>query len=382
MASIRESKGDGYLVLFRFSGRQFQRALGTSCPREAESRRKRVEATLHDLSTGRLKLPPDCADVGTFILSDGQATAKPEAPQLATLGQLWASYRADSPDNSKEASTMLTEAGHFGHLLRLLKESTALPSLTSADLQRYIRERAKEPGIRGEKIKSRTIKKELATFRAVWNGYAVPHKLVKTDFRAHFGKLVFGKEKSKPRFQPFDQIKAQLPGKSAAEAKNLWDCLFLSQPELENVLEVIRLAPGAPAWLYPAALLAAHTGCRRSEFMRSEPADYDLDTGVVHFREKKKDKSKEYTYRPVSLSSRLCKVLKDYLATRPEGQFMFGEHAQNRNAVNYWLKQVLEGSQWKVIRGWHIFRHTFASLLAMKGTDQRLIDATLGAAQK
>jgi len=258
----------------------------------------------------------------------------------------------------------------------LLKPSKAVPLLTTADLQRYIRERAKEPGIRGGKVKSRTIRKELDTLRAVWNQFALPHKLVKDDFKAHFGKLVFGKEKSKPPFQTYEQIKAQLSAKSAAERAELWDGLFLQRDELESVLETIRQAVGAPAWLYPMALCAAHTGCRRSELMRSEPVDFNLETGVLHIREKKRDKGKDFTYRTVSLSSRLVRVLAEYTATRQCGQYMFC--GQPKKAVHYWLKQVLEGSQWSVIRGWHIFRHSFASILAMEGTDGRLIDATLG----
>jgi integrase len=40
---------------------------------------------------------------------------------------------------------------------------------------------------------------------------------------------------------------------------------------------------------------------------------------------------------------------------------------------------TLAGSEtWRNVRGFHTFRHSFASILAMKGVDQRVIDAMMG----
>jgi site-specific recombinase XerD len=39
---------------------------------------------------------------------------------------------------------------------------------------------------------------------------------------------------------------------------------------------------------------------------------------------------------------------------------------------------VLKHSQWNVLRGWHVLRHSFISACVMKGTDQRLIDSWVG----
>jgi integrase len=38
----------------------------------------------------------------------------------------------------------------------------------------------------------------------------------------------------------------------------------------------------------------------------------------------------------------------------------------------------LRGTRWEVIRGWHVFRHSYASINACRGVDQRVIDADLG----
>jgi integrase len=42
------------------------------------------------------------------------------------------------------------------------------------------------------------------------------------------------------------------------------------------------------------------------------------------------------------------------------------------------LKRTLRGSKWEKLRGWHVFRHSFISLLASKGVDQRIIDEFVG----
>jgi len=39
---------------------------------------------------------------------------------------------------------------------------------------------------------------------------------------------------------------------------------------------------------------------------------------------------------------------------------------------------VLKGSKWSRIRGFHVFRHSFASNLAAVGVDQRVIDEWMG----
>lgn len=38
----------------------------------------------------------------------------------------------------------------------------------------------------------------------------------------------------------------------------------------------------------------------------------------------------------------------------------------------------MAGGKWNVLRGFHVFRHSLASIMASKGKDQRVIDAILG----
>jgi site-specific recombinase XerD len=49
-----------------------------------------------------------------------------------------------------------------------------------------------------------------------------------------------------------------------------------------------------------------------------------------------------------------------------------------RNETNDHFKRLVADSKWKVLRGWHVFRHSFISNCASKGVDQRMIDEWVG----
>lgn len=55
MASL-ERRRDRYRVAFRHAGRKYSHALGTDDPSEALALKARLEATRHDVETGRLTL--------------------------------------------------------------------------------------------------------------------------------------------------------------------------------------------------------------------------------------------------------------------------------------------------------------------------------------
>ena len=48
------------------------------------------------------------------------------------------------------------------------------------------------------------------------------------------------------------------------------------------------------------------------------------------------------------------------------------------NEYHYHFKRVLAGTRWEMMRGGHLFRHSFCSNLAMKGVDQRIIHEFVG----
>src|SRR5262249_46350789 len=134
-------------------------------------------------------------------------------------------------------------------------------------------------------------------------------------------------------------------------------------------------------FVYPMFVFCAHTGSRRSEMLRSRREDFDFDQGVLTIREKKKDRSKEETYRQGPLTSLLSEVMKTWWAAHPGGAFTFCKKPGvpfTDQMANHHFRWALEGGKWKVLRGWHCLRHSFVSNLASEGIDQRIIMGLVG----
>jgi integrase len=136
---------------------------------------------------------------------------------------------------------------------------------------------------------------------------------------------------------------------------------------------------------------AAHTGARRSEMIRLRISDIDFEGKKVLLREKKRGKGLR-THRHVPLSPFLATVLQGWLAKHPGGQDVFiqelvvarsktkrdGFDQLTRNEAHDHFKRATQESRWDKLRGWHVFRHSFASNCAARSVDQRLIDAWMG----
>src|SRR5262245_22623419 len=171
-----DPKSGNFHIRFRYGGKPFKRALSLSDDREAERVCGVVEETLKDLRRGRLVMPDD-ADPGAFLISGGKVVGKPKlASQEAenapiTLGRVFDTYTATLTPGSKEPNTLETEAIHARHFKRVLGEDLAFEGIGVETLQTYVNARSKE------EVSPDTIRKELATLRAIW-GWAYKRKHV------------------------------------------------------------------------------------------------------------------------------------------------------------------------------------------------------------
>ncbi len=170
----------------------------------------------------------------------------------------------------------------------------------------------------------------------------------------------------------------------------MWEALYLTRPEVEELLDHVR-RNGTLPWVFPMVAFAAYTGARRSEMLRALVTDVDLGGGTVTIREKKRVKGKRST-RTAPLTPRLADVLRAWLALRPPSPFLFcqaervarsktrrtGPTAITKNEAHDHFKRTVEGSKWAVLRGYHVLRHSFISALASAGVDQRVIDEVVG----
>ena len=345
-------------------------------------------------TTASLPLPPD--------------RPTPQSRQAFTLGNLRDRYLVTHED-AKECNTLDTKGTHLRHLVATLGERFPVAELRPTDLQRHIERRVKAS------ISPVTARKEIGTLRTAWN-WAKATGMLAAGYPDE--GLVYPKTDEKPPFQTREEIERQIRrGGLTEEEDELWECLFLTLPDIAELLQHVRAA-ARHAWIYPMVTFAAHTGARRAEIMRVRIDDVDFESETILIREMKRQKGRR-TNRRAPLSPLLAGVLREWLKVHPGGQYLFchaSEVARSRNRSTTTghkgekarasslkgrlsgvrgrerppsgpltgdeshdhFRRTLAGSKWEVMRGWHVLRHSFISCCAAAGVDQRLIDEWVG----
>jgi integrase len=368
-------------LFFRYAQTQFNKTVKVETEKAAGRLCAIVEEALDDLARGKLIMPAD-ADPVTFILSGGkllaQPSRKPKSPTEVTLDGLIHLYQADPPPNL-ELSTHKMQKIHFKRLLEEFGD-VELSTIDKVAAQTYVSRRGRQK-YREKQIQRETITKELQTLRQAWSWVTARQpEISPPTFR--LGELSFPKSRQKTPFMSWAQIEKEIArgGLSEEEVLDLWDCLWLDKPQVNECLDHVEKRAGA-AFLYPMVCFAAYTGARRSELCRSQISDWKFDSGTVQIRQKKRDKDKTFTYRDVPIHHKLAPVIQEWFAGHPGGQSAFckskGEEL-SWDVATYHFGKTLAKSKWEVVRGWHVFRHSFASNLASGGVDQRKIDRWMG----
>lgn len=391
MAWLEQHPTSGrFKICFRWGGQQLKKTVKTTNRSDAEAILIRLEENIGLVERGRLQMPPD-ADIATFLLSDGKMTQRPKVeptPKPLTLDDLRDLYVKALSCGPIEANSLQTTKMHLKHFVTTFGAPFPIAKLTLEDLQRHVERRAKKK-YRGRPLSPVTLRKEMASLRACWNWGVQSGKL-----QGAFPNrgLKYPKANEKPPFQTWEEIERPIArgGLTPAEEDDLWDCLFLTLPQIAELLAYVKEQTHVP-FLYPMFAFAAHTGARRSEILRARIDDLDFTGQTVLLREKKRSKEKR-TFRRVPLSPFLLAVLRDWLSIHPGGSHLFCQaavvaHSKTRRSAatpvtrdeaHDYFKRTLAEGKWKVVRGWHIFRHSFCSNCAAAGIDQRLIDAWVG----
>jgi integrase len=392
-----EQRGNRFRVIFRYGGHRYTHTLSTADESIAQGLKGGIEKTLMLLEQNVLKMP-EGVDVLSFVTSNGQIE-KPTAPAKEgqttaelvkdiTLRDLKDRYIQTHSAGAMEKNSLETVDMHLRHFLKSFGVNFPVQTLTLGKLQEHVNRRAKKEGIRKRPLSPTTIRKEVASMRAAWN-WAVQMGYVTGTFPNR--GLKYPKAEEKPPFQTWQEIDRQIArGVSGPEERDLWDCLFLTLPEIAELLQHVKATARHP-FIYPMFCFAAHTGARRSEMLRARINDVDLEAAIVSIHERKRAKGKR-TSRRVALTPFLVGVLKEWFANHPGGQHLFCHELQvcrsktkrveygplTRDEANDHFKRTLAGSKWEKLRGWHVFRHSFVSNCAAKSIDQRIIDEWVG----
>ena len=76
----------------------------------------------------------------------------------------------------------------------------------------------------------------------------------------------YPKSCEKPAFQTWAEIDRKIArrGLTSSVKAELWDCLFLTLPDVDNVLAIVETTARNP-FIHPMVVCAAHTCARRGE---------------------------------------------------------------------------------------------------------------------
>jgi integrase len=386
MASIHKDPASGnYRISFRYGPRQFQFSLKTDDESKALEEKGRIEGTLRAIHEGWLTIPDgiDRKAFWHFVRSQGASLGPGDLPKAFTLSELFQQYLEARPAGAMEENSLNTVKLHMKHLTDILGPGRSAQSLATADMQEYVNKRSRQR-YRARRTKSRTIKKEIASFRAIWN-WAVRHDKL-TGAHPCSG-LEYAKEDPKPPFMTWGQIEQKIARSASLtkqELKDLWDCLFLDTQQIAEMLSFVKESPRAAAYpfVYPMFVFLAHTSARRSELRRSEVDDFDFQQGTVQLREKKRDRTVKLTFRKLPMSPLLRSVMKDWFAIgHPGGRLTLCQEPDRKltpKMAEEAFRETLADSNWRVLRGFHVLRHSFASNCAAKGVDPGTVDRWMG----
>jgi integrase len=186
---------------------------------------------------------------------------------------------------------------------------------------------------------------------------------------------------------PCDLVDAPRPNKKVMR--------FLTPEEAEKLLETAK-----DSYFYPVIYFAISTGLRQAEILGLTWRDIDLDLltisvnkalykrkGITEFREPKTQHSR----RTVCMTPKLAAFMKDYKASRESLYIQTGHvlglddlvftsvdiRPLHPSVLSHNYKKIVDKAGLSGVR-FHDLRHTFASLMLLRGISPKVISEALG----
>ena len=381
MANLTKKNGI-YLARFRYRGKEYKRSLHTSDATDAKTAMIEIERALHRLAIHMLPMP-EGVDPGDFIVSGGTlqpAEIKPPRPATPSLAAAAKEYllRLEHLAPSHRS----TIGVHLNNLQKHLPRQSEQPldQITFAELDGFQQARLKQRA-------NTTVAKERQTILAFFEWAEAMQYVAKSPAR---GLAPVAESAEKDRFQTLEQIEAKLArgGLDDEQRQACWDCLYLTQGQIAELLGLVRSRSRYDV-SYLLHAIPAYTGMRRGEVLRLRWSDVDFDRDNLVARSTKQSRQRTETQRDIDLHPELKQMLLAWRSKRPRGQHLMCDPGcvapLTPRLANTRFWQPLRGTTWcldsrkKSFKiGFHTYRHSFASNLAALGVDQRIIDAWMG----
>ena len=385
MANLGQKDGI-YHIRFRFHGREYKKSLKIRDRSNAEAAKNLVELTIHRLMTSQIVVPVE-VDVGDFILSGGtllqpiSPTGVLQAPVVPSTKDLIEEY-GESQKNLLAESYHSSQVMHLRHLMRHLGDLADAPGnqIGHRDLDRYLKARLthRHPN---------TAERERITLLQFYK-WAVAQGYLDASPAAALAHIKGGIDR--PPFRTIAEIARIIERGGLTEAQNLdlWECLFLMPEEIGRLLAVVR-SNAREDVSYLLHAIPAYTGIRRGEMLRMRWLDVELDEGFLTARSRKQSRTKTETVRRIDMHPELKSELLAWRERRPKGQYVISDahtlEPLTKDRANRCFWMPMNGTEWCLDKkrhwykvGFHSYRHSFASNLAARGVDQRVIDEWMG----
>lgn len=376
-------RGPWFVARFSYLRKEYKKSLKTKDKEDAEAALHDVESRIHALRRGLRTVPPGI-DPGNYIVW-GDAAEESRANDRVVPGfdELVETY-LEAHQHVKAESTIDGERIHLRNIRKHLGAAGTRPvdQIRHRDLENALLQRHRV-------VSGATVNKERRTLLTLF-GWALRQDYLDASPAASLP--VFEADSDGPPFRTVEEIEEILSRGDLddIEVKDLWECLYLTQEEIGEILSLVKERAGC-GFVHPIFMIIAYTGIRRGEMLRLRWLDVDFRRKVLTARSRKQSRQRKETSREIELHPELEAVLLQYRETRPRGKYVICSAEAltplTKDQANNQFKQPLKGTRWerqmpsgkkKIVIGFHTFRHSFASNLAIQGVDQRIIDKWMG----
>lgn len=376
---LQRKTGGNYHLRVVIEGREYQRSLETSEADEADAYICQAKQTLHLIRRGQLEMPSDVAPIDFLISGGKHRLARASKGAVVTLEQARDDYLADETDRASDAY-LSSQRTHLRHLITALGGTKDIRTITLSDLSSFLKDRRKNRT-------AQTTIRERNTFRKFFAWMAKQRLILDSPAKG----LPVIKDDSKPRpFRTAAQVNESVRREQLKDRpeKQAWKAVFLSAAEIATVLATVKgKATDLRSFLLHA--LAAYTGMRRGEILRLRWADLDFEFDTIIARSRKQSRARRETLRRIELHPELKAILVGQREKNPTGEFVVC-HADTlapltTDQANRLFWSPLRNTTWMLDSkrnwckiGFHTYRHSFVSNLALNGVDQRVIKEFVG----
>ena len=331
----------------------------------------RINTLLEEIKCGLVNVPQHisiCDFIFNSVLKQPETSHTQHS--IINISDLIDEYQKYCVPPIKSKSTCQTEKYHLARLQDFLFSSQCNPELTQIKIglfNDYKKFRY------SHSIKTDTVKKELATFQAMFK-FAVEHGWI-----AHNPVREVKRDKSQVmagRFRTISEIQRIVAeGKhTKQETSEIKRFAYLTQAEIKELFEIAR-----DHWMLSVLKVFAYTGMRRGELCKLTWLDVDFERNILQVSSQKQSQKRDVK-RNIEMHKEVVSVLRSQRMKTGNSRFVFINALGNQikeDTLNEVFVRLTHGTKFEGI-GFHVFRHSLASNLAASGVDQRVIDSILG----